>query len=156
MSCTARDAGGTVADGEPLDTSRWAVPSYLVVDATDNAGRSTRSITPYIVREADVIAPVVSLSSPNDLDVYAQGAEVVADFGCDDAYVDHHTIVSGVATCDGTVPAGELIDTTTLGEHEFTVTATDNAGNETTVTHTYTVESATPPVTITTPADGEV
>lgn len=161
-SCAAQPGGaaivsctGNIADGDPLDTSQWRAPAYLVVDATDNAGRSTRSITPYIVKEADVTAPVVSLSSPNDLDVYAQGAEVVADFGCDDAYVDFKTLVSGVATCDGTEPAGELIDTATLGEHEFTVTTRDNAGNETVVTHTYTVvdPSLLPVITITSPPD---
>ena len=41
-----------------------------------------------------------------------------------------------MASCIGTVPSGQLLDTTP-GTHAFTVTAIDNAGNTTTVTHSY-------------------
>lgn len=44
-----------------------------------------------------------------------------------------------MASCVGTVPDGDPIDTTTLGEHSFTVTAVDQASNTTTLTHTYSV-----------------
>ena len=36
-------------------------------------------------------------------------------------------------------PNGATIDTSTVGDHTFTVTATDKAGNQTVVTHTTTV-----------------
>ena len=49
------------------------------------------------------------------------------------------------------------IDTSSLGAQSFTVTGTDVAGNETEVTHSYTVvDTGDPVVTITTPADGAV
>lgn len=47
---------------------------------------------------------------------------------------------SGLASCVGTVPFGSPLDTSTAGDHSFTVTATDNAGNQTTVTRHYTVQ----------------
>ena len=50
---------------------------------------------------------------------------------------------SGVASCTGTVPNGSPIDTSTLGQHPFTVDAQDNAGNPASTTVHYTV--AVPP-----------
>ena len=38
---------------------------------------------------------------------------------------------SGLASCVGTVPKGSLIDTSTAGQHSFSVTVTDRAGNVT-------------------------
>jgi hypothetical protein len=46
---------------------------------------------------------------------------------------------SGIASAVGTVPSGSPIDTGTVGTKTFSVTATDNAGNQTTVTVTYSV-----------------
>ena len=43
--------------------------------------------------------------------------------GCDDEGP------SGLKSCEGTVPAGQPIDTSDTGEFTFKVTATDNAGN---------------------------
>ena len=62
---------------------------------------------------------------------------MAADFECFDeigggGLRDH-------ASCVGPVTAGAPIDTWTLGEHTFTVTAHDAAGNVAWVTHTYTV-----------------
>ena len=50
---------------------------------------------------------------------------------------------SGRASCVGSVPNGSRIDTSTVGEHSFTVTATDNAGNTKTLTVHYTVPPPT-------------
>jgi len=36
---------------------------------------------------------------------------------------------SGLDTCVGTVPNGSNLDTSTVGDHTFTVTGTDVAGN---------------------------
>ena len=46
---------------------------------------------------------------------------------------------SGLDTCVGTVANGHAIDTSTLGDHTFTVTATDQAGNVTTTVSHYSV-----------------
>ncbi len=52
---------------------------------------------------------------------------------------------SGIASCVGDVPVGSAIDTATLGPKTFSVTATDNDANTTTVAVGYTVVG-TPPV----------
>ena len=51
---------------------------------------------------------------------------------------------SGIASCVGSVAEGAPIDTTNAGQHEFTVVATDVAGNKHNVTHTYSVETSRP------------
>ena len=48
---------------------------------------------------------------------------VPADYACAD-------IGSGIASCVGSVPLGNPIDTTAVGLHLFTVTAVDRAANE--------------------------
>ena len=73
------------------------------------------------------------------------------DFSCAD------TGGSGLASCVGSVADGTLLDTSQLGPVSVTVTARDNAGNETVVTNTVTVEDQTKPtITLTTPAEGAV
>ena len=52
---------------------------------------------------------------------YSLDEVVTADFSCDDG------AGSGIDTCLGTVPAGDPIDTSTLGSHTFTVDADDLA-----------------------------
>ena len=46
---------------------------------------------------------------------------------------------SGLASCTGDVADGAPLDTSTPGAHAFTVVARDGEGNETTVTHGYSV-----------------
>jgi hypothetical protein len=53
--------------------------------------------------------------------------------------------------CTGPVTTGEAIDTATAEAKSFAVTATDAAGNTTTVTHNYTVTEL-PPIDETAPA----
>ena len=79
---------------------------------------------------------------------------VLAEFSCSDPGGSGIAAVDG---CVGTVDDGDPVDTGTLGAKSFTVTGTDVAGNETEVTHSYTVvDTGDPVVTITTPADGAV
>src|SRR5262249_59395447 len=60
-----------------------------------------------------------------------------------------------VITCQGDVPLGEYLDTSTVGTFTFSVHAVDWAGAENTVTHSYTVFDVIPPTaTITSPAAG--
>jgi hypothetical protein len=52
---------------------------------------------------------------------------------------------SSLETCAGTVDHGQPLDTATVGEHTYTVTATDGAGGTTTVTRRYVVGEAARP-----------
>jgi hypothetical protein len=97
----------------------------------------------------DAVTPTVDLRSPADGATFGRGDRVLADFDCADEGG------SGLASCVGTVADGQPVDTATLGQKSFTVTATDGAGNQTTVTHTYTVADRTAPeITVASPQEG--
>ncbi len=90
------------------------------------------------VRDAE--GPTITITTPADGDTYLRGASVTADYACSDT-------PAGVVECTGTLDGGAIadgdpLDTTTLGEHTFTVTATDNAGNTAARTHHFTVVRA--------------
>jgi hypothetical protein len=102
--------------------------------------------------ESDTTAPTITLATPPEGAIYIQNQVVLADYECQDEVGG-----SGLASCLGDVPDGSAIDTSTLGNHSFTVTASDNAGNTASVGHDYSVVDVTAPtITITTPADGAV
>jgi 6-phosphogluconolactonase (cycloisomerase 2 family) len=125
-SCT-----GDVPDGDALDTSTPGGHAFTVV-ASDGAGHQTTVTHAYSVTP-DEQAPTVDLGAPQEGDQYDLGADVRADYSCADEGG------SGLASCTGDVPDGDPLDTATSGSHQFTVLARDGAGNETTVTHSYTV-----------------
>jgi hypothetical protein len=78
----------------------------------------------------DTTGPVITIASPTGN--YLLNQAVTASYSCTDAE-------SGVASFSGTVASGALIDTASVGTKTFTVTATDNAGNVSTKTVTYSV-----------------
>lgn len=83
----------------------------------------------------DTFPPTVTITTPPNGAVYVVGQTVNADYTCDDGPYG-----IGVATCVGTVPNGDPIDTATPGAKTFTVSSTDlNGFGPTVVTHTYTV-----------------
>ena len=80
----------------------------------------------------DSVNPTVTIVKPDDGASYSLGTVLKANFKCKDKQ-------SGIATCVGTVANGAKVDTSTIATHAFTVTATDNDGNTTTLTVLYTV-----------------
>jgi Tol biopolymer transport system component len=92
-------------------------------------GRPTQDGT-----NSDTTAPTATVVTPPDGAVYVRDQKVRAKYHCKD-----ETGGSGIESCTGTVPRGRFIDTASLGEKTFTVRATDEAGNETSVTTTYRV-----------------
>jgi hypothetical protein len=95
------------------------------------------------VTVVDRTAPAIRISTPADSATFTVGARVAADFGCAD-----ETGGSGVATCSAPVAAGAPIDTSSAGTKTFTVTATDAAGNPSTLTHSYSVVPPAPPTVV--------
>ncbi len=138
---------GTVPDGAAVPTADIGDHEFTV-DATDNAGNASSLARTYTV--LDVTTPTVTLGAPLDGSVFEHQAEVLADFACADEEGG-----SGIdeGYCEGTVDAGQAIDTATLGTHEFSVTATDRSGNATTLTSTYEVVDVTAP-TVSSPHRG--
>jgi Ca2+-binding RTX toxin-like protein len=146
-----RFCSGTVDDGNPIDTSTPGTHDFTVV-ATDYGDNSTSVTHTYTVTgEPDTTDPDVTIQVPGNGATFTQGQTVIADYECTDGE-------SGIASCVGPVPDGDPIDTSSLGSHDFTVTAFDNAGNTRAVTHTYTVtdvpDTTDPTVSIATPQNG--
>lgn len=99
----------------------------------------------------DTTAPTIDLRSPIDGTQVSRGAQVIVRFSCTDEGG------SGLATCAGSVPDGASLDTSRLGEVSVTVTASDNAGNDTSATAAVTVVDRTAPsVDLRSPRDGAV
>lgn len=117
-----RTAGGPVT----VNTEGSTTLTALAVDG--NSNETPGAITLHL----DLTDPTVTLTSPAPGASYPQGATVAADYGCADAR-------SGVQVCDAPAPNGGDLDTTELGPHTFTVTATDAAGRTTQVTRAYSV-----------------
>jgi hypothetical protein len=82
----------------------------------------------------DNAKPTVSIAAPLAGGQFLQNSAQAADFSCADEGL-------GVESCVGTVADGANVDTSTIGYHTFTVTATDNAGNQTTQSVEYVVNS---------------
>jgi hypothetical protein len=116
-SAAGSDALAGLADGRHT----WSV------EASDEAGNTATASRTFTV---DATPPTVTLTSPANGATYTEGKVVDASYSCTDV---------NLATCAGPVASGAAIDTSTLGKHTFTVTATDAAGNTTSRSATYTV-----------------
>ena len=100
---------------------------------TDVAGNTASNTHSGI--KIDATPPLVRFISPVDGFTYPLGTQAVAAYSCTDNQ-------SGLASCTGTAPNGTVLQLNTPGPQTFTVTAVDKAGNQTVVTHTYTVAPA--------------
>ncbi|HWJ02476.1 MAG TPA: PxKF domain-containing protein, partial [Verrucomicrobiae bacterium] len=98
------------------------VPSYAT-DKAGNVGAATATVN------IDKTAPDVQVNGVTNNGVYTLNQAVSPSWTADD-------LLSGV---ESIVPSGSSLDTGSVGEKTFSVTATDNAGNANTVTITYNV-----------------
>jgi hypothetical protein len=121
-----------------VPVSEGTVYSIVVAGADDDDEWGDYTLTWSFLELNDVTSPVVALESPADGGLYFVGTTVFADYACID-----ETLGSGIASCTGDVADGAPIDTSTAGPQTFTVTATDNVGNDTVVTAEYTVQPFT-------------
>jgi hypothetical protein len=83
----------------------------------------------------DLEGASITIAQPIEGAQFKKGAVQTVDYACADSD-------SGVESCAGPVADGGALDTSKIGVHEFKVTATDKAGNVTTKTVTYMVNSA--------------
>jgi hypothetical protein len=103
----------------------------IAVTVQDRPGNeATATITVSI----DKTPPIITINFPVNCAHYIVNEDIHADWTTSDS-------LSGIATQSGTVPTGSAIDTATIGSKQFTVTATDMAGNQNTKTVSYTVDS---------------
>lgn len=83
----------------------------------------------------DKTAPVITVNAPAADAAYGIGETVLADWTADDG-------LSGLENSSGTVSSGSAIDTSFPGDKNFNVSASDLAGNESSVSFSYSVEYA--------------
>jgi hypothetical protein len=81
----------------------------------------------------DETPPAISIDAPAANGNYILNSIQVASWSCLDA-------LSGVVGCNGPVPNGAAFDTETVGVKDFVVSASDEAGNASSLDHSYTVQ----------------
>jgi len=101
----------------------------FAVAAVNAAGASTPAAFTWTV---DTIPPSITITTPGSGASYWLHAAVDASYACDGTG-------SAVQACAGPVANGAPIDTSTVGTHQFTVNATDAAGNSASAPVAYTV-----------------
>jgi Tol biopolymer transport system component len=131
--CSASDAGSGLSDASQAafslstqvpDGSETADARTQSVQVCDRAGNCTTA-GPVGGLRVDRLAPQVTITAPLDGAEVEIGSALTAGFGCTDGG-------SGVASC-----LGSALDTSSPGEHSFSVTAEDAVGNRTSRTVTY-------------------
>ncbi|MGN6815954.1 MAG: hypothetical protein ACTHK3_07715 [Solirubrobacterales bacterium] len=102
-------------------------------------GLETTAVTAPKVEISYKKPPLINIVSPAGGANFALGQAVTASYSC--------TPQEGTSLiiCSGPVANGAPIDTSTPGEHSFTVNAKDNAGGTNSITVKYTVLSPAPP-----------
>lgn len=139
------------------DSDDWV----LTVNCSDYDGNAAAAATRSF--EIDTDAPLLSLSAPAD-DLHTASASVTVSGTTSDTGAGPVTVaisVDGTAYSTPTVTSGAFSDTvvlTSTGSHTITVTATDAAGNTTSISKTVWYSDAAPTITSVTlvpnPADG--
>jgi uncharacterized repeat protein (TIGR01451 family) len=133
---SCQDSRGASSPGGTLDTSAPGRHTYTVT-ATSLDGQTAVSTITYAVAGA----PTVRISTPVNNATYTQRQAVRAEYSCAEG-AGGRGLKSGNAGCAGTVASGAPIDTSALGTHVFSVTATSTDGQTTTTTAAYTVIGA--------------
>ena len=138
IGCTASDGPSGLAN--PADASFSLTTSVAAGTETATAFTNSRNVFdladnltvagPIGPNKIDKKPPVITITTPAAGATYIINQPVAAAYGCTDGG-------SGLATCVGTVANGSNIDTASVGTKTFTVNATDNVSNASTLTVTY-------------------
>ena len=100
------------------------------VDLANNSANVTESGI-----HIDKTAPSVTINAPANGAVLLLNAPAASSYVCGDS-------LSGVQSCNGPVASGSPAGTSSVGSKQFTVNASDAAGNTASATHSYSVQYA--------------
>jgi Tol biopolymer transport system component/N-acetylneuraminic acid mutarotase len=140
LACTAGDGTSGLADAadasfalrtsvpEGAETADALTDSRTVCDRAGNCATAG----PFGGNRVDKRAPDITIDAPAAAAAYTINQVVAARYNCADAG-------AGVGSCAGPAADGGVADTSSVGEHVFTVTAIDRAGNTSTKSISYTV-----------------
>ena len=128
----------TAISGDGLTVAYRTNAGNLLDNWLDHNGeaRDVFAFVDHRIADVDVTPPDIAIEAPAEGGIYRKGRTYEARYSCRDIGG------SGLESCSGDVPAGAGIDTDTVGDKTFTVTATDRAGNATTRTVAYRVALA--------------
>jgi hypothetical protein len=129
------------ASASPITAAGLAAgqPFTFKITATNPIGSSSASSNAVITASV----PTVTITSPVNDGTITQGQVVDASYTCADGSGG-----PGIASCSGPVASGSALNTQTLGEHSFTVTALSSDGYSATATATYDVVAAKVPAPV--------
>jgi hypothetical protein len=155
---------GDNASGDTSNPNYFATAAQfrLWIDPQTGAGGGAEVTARYALAAEDApdtTAPLVSIEGPIDCYWYPLGAVVPATWSCQELGVGEGLNGTGLATCQAWNDTSAhlleaAIDTSTLGAHTLTVTATDVGGNSRTHTIRYFVDAGPPEIALTTTPDG--
>ena len=124
-----------VPNGGAINTQ--TIGSHSFTDsATDSNGITTSQTITYLV----VLPPHATISKPNNGAAYVRNASVVANFACSAASP------ARIVSCVANTAARGHVDTTTVGTHRFTATASDSNGVSASSSVSYTVVAVRPQI----------
>jgi len=139
IGCTATDGGSGLDASSPSSFSlTTSVPA-----GTETASAFTNGLTvcdiagnctvagPVGPNKVDKKPPQITIAVPSATS-YKLNQAVASSYSCSDGG-------SGVATCAGPVPSGSSFDTASAGAKTFTVNASDNVGNASALSVSYSV-----------------
>ena len=147
-SCNDSTGTKTTSGGSgQLDTSNPGVHSYTVTATSINGLSKTTSIT-YTVQGP----PTVTIATPSSGDTYTLGQVVATSFSCAQSAGGPWLFACNDSNDVTTLSGGNgQLDTSTLGAHTYTVTATSVGAFTNTSSITYTVSAPATPGGPTTP-----
>ena len=133
---------GALAPGDEKDVVFLATPAsgakagqIACNSAAIDSGATLPAEPPAVCVSEDAppnVPPTASIDKPVDGATYFVGQKVPASYSCADAD-------GNLVSCEGPVANGADVDTSTVGTHQFTVTATDADGATGTKTVSYEV-----------------
>ena len=140
IACAASDSGSGLANSADahflLSTS---VPNWTETAIAQTSSRSVCDAAgncalagPLAPIKVDKKGPGITITTPANGAAYVLNQSITVGYSCVDGG-------SGLSTCTGTIPSGSALVTSSVGSKSFTVNASDNVGNSSNKSVSYSI-----------------